>query len=96
MSWKLEEFSYAGHTVEIRFTPYNSKLTAKIKGPRASTMNRDIYANDIERKITSRIPFASASAKKVDDNVYDLYRKARNEIDNAIAAYAKKHEDEYQ
>ena len=96
MTWKLDEFKHAGHTITVIFTPYNSKLKASISGPRSASIDKDRYANNIEWKIESRIPFIPPTAKKVDDKVYEIYTAARNEIDNAIAAHAKKHEDEYQ
>lgn len=97
MTWKLlHKYNYAGHEIEIQYRPHSSKLKAKIKGPRAGSISKDRYANDIEWKIESKIPFLSPTAKKVDDKEYEIYRAARDEIDNAIVAHAKKHEDQYQ
>jgi len=96
MSWKIKEGKYAGHKISIRFYEYKNTLEARISGPRASSIGRDYYANNVEWKIKTVLPFTSPSVSKVESKAWPIYNEAKKRIDNAIAEHAKKHEDDYQ
>lgn len=96
MSWKLKEYSYAGHQVKIRYRPYSQTLEARISGPRAGSSSNERFANNVKWKIKSKLPLFGPRASQIDDNVWPVYKEARERIDKAIAAHAKKYEDDYQ
>lgn len=95
MSWEIKNKKYAGHTIRITFTEYDNKLTADIKGPRASTNTSKTYVNGITWKLGSRIPFKSPSPRKIEDKAWEMYKTARKRIDKAIAEHHKKKESQY-
>lgn len=95
-TWKLSETRYAGHNIKVEYEHWNNLLRARISGPRSGHRSNDRYANDVEWKMKLRIPFMSPPANKIEKNVWPIKKEARKRIDNAIAAHAKKYEEDYQ
>lgn len=96
MSWTIEEINHAGHTITVKYKPWSHELVADIRGPRAGSGKRKIYAGDVTWKINSRIPFMSPPVNKIERQVHPIWKKAAERIDQAIAEYHKKREDDYQ
>jgi len=94
--WTIDETTYANHKITIIYETWNNLLQAKIKGPRSGSTNNNRFANDVEWKLSSKIPFKSPSVKKIKNNKWPIEKEARKRIDNAIAAHAKKYEEDYQ
>lgn len=95
IGWKVKKFSHAGHDVTIEYYDYNNSLEACINGPRASGISKDIYVNDFEWKVESRIPFKSPSTSKVEDKAREMRKKAVKRIEKAIAKYHIKNDIKY-
>jgi len=96
VTWTLRDFDYAGHEVEIEYTDFDNKVTARIKGPRSGGTDRDFYTSNPEIKIDNKIPFRSPTANTIKKAMWEASRKARKEIDNTISAHHKKHDNDYQ
>lgn len=96
MSWLIKTKKHAGHDIEIKFKEYNNKLIADINGPRASSTPGKTYVNGMVWKVTSRIPFKSPTPHKVESEAWEMYKTARKRIDQAIAEYHKKRDEQYQ
>lgn len=95
-NWKIMEGRHANHEITIRYSVYDSQLAVKIKGPRAGSSGKDRYVKRTKKqKVNRKLPIRPAPGH-IADNACNLYYDAEDRIDHAIAAHAKKYDEDYQ
>jgi len=95
-NWKIMEGSHANHKISIDYSVYNNQLTVKIKGPRAGSSGKDRYVQRTKKqKVNRTLPIQPAPGHLA-DTASSLYYDAEDRIDQAIAAHAKKYDEDYQ